>query len=63
MSKVSVYEDFRGFTYTVFYAGKKDKWVMLTYNPEGKYCSHAHYTKEEIKIQTSGFKKVKEMKP
>lgn len=51
-----VYLDNQNFKRIVFYVSKG--WVMTTYNPEGKYCSHAHYDTKDIKIQISGMIKV-----
>lgn len=64
-SKLSgLYKDFRGYQYAVAYAptqahkhDPRRTWVILISTPEGNYCSHAHYTKDEIKNQISGMKK------
>lgn len=51
-------DDKDGYTYVVFRAVKRRKWVILTYSNLLKYCGHAEYRNQtEVKTQIMGMRK------
>ena len=55
MKKVSgIYIDNQEFVHTVYYRRETKNYVKLIHNPEGKFCSSAEYTKEEMINQVQG---------
>lgn len=54
------YLDNQDFTHTVFYDFSKKKYIKITCNEIGAFCSSAEYTKKQIAIQIKGMVRLKD---